>query len=88
MPSPDAITRQHSSGKVQHFTTGWPQAAYAAFTAGFRHKITYNDHIIRTIPNIKEQMKPLDEMIDCFHTVTGLTKNGTLCHISNNHIGT
>ena len=38
-----------------------PQAAYAAFTAGFRHKITY---FIRTIPNIKEQMKPLDEMID------------------------
>ena len=38
-----------------------PQAAYAAFTAGFRHKITY---FIRTIQNIKEQMKPLDEVID------------------------
>ena len=34
-----------------------PQAAYSSFTAGFRHKITY---FIRTIPNVKEILKPLD----------------------------
>ncbi|MCH2416854.1 MAG: hypothetical protein MK195_08855 [Acidimicrobiales bacterium] len=38
-----------------------PQAAYSAFTAGFRHKTTY---FIRTIPNLKEVLKPLDEMLD------------------------
>ena len=38
-----------------------PQAAYSAFTAGFRHKMTY---FIRTIPNLKEVLKPLDEMVD------------------------
>ena len=38
-----------------------PQAAYAAFTAGFRHKITY---FIRTIPNIKELLKPFDKTVD------------------------
>ena len=38
-----------------------PQAAYSAFTAGFRHKITY---FIRTIPNVAEIIKPLDDVID------------------------
>ena len=38
-----------------------PQAAYAAFTAGFKHKMTY---YIRTIPNIANDLKPLDEKIN------------------------
>ena len=38
-----------------------PQASYAAFTAGFRHKVTY---FMRTIPNLEEVLKPLDEAID------------------------
>ena len=38
-----------------------PQAAYSAFTAGFKHKVTY---FIRTIPNLSEILKPLDEYID------------------------
>lgn len=38
-----------------------PQAAYSAFTAGFRHKVTY---FIRTIPNLEEVLKPLDQFID------------------------
>ena len=38
-----------------------PQAAYSAFTAGFRHKITY---FIRTIPNMKELLKPLDDVVE------------------------
>ena len=37
-----------------------PQAAYAAFTAGFKHKLTY---YIRTIPNISSILKPLDDKI-------------------------
>ena len=38
-----------------------PQASYSAFTAGFRHKVTY---FMRTIPNLEEVLKPLDEAID------------------------
>ncbi len=38
-----------------------PQAAYASFTAGFRHKLSY---FIRTIPNLKDILKPIDETID------------------------
>ena len=37
-----------------------PQAAYTAFTSGFKHRMTY---FIRTIPNISEKLKPLDEKI-------------------------
>ena len=38
-----------------------PQAAYAAFTSGFRHKLTY---FLRTIPNLEEVLKPIDDVID------------------------
>ena len=38
-----------------------PQAAYSAFTAGFQHKMTY---FIRTIPNLTDILKPLDDCID------------------------
>ena len=38
-----------------------PQAAYSAFTAGFQHKMTY---FIRTIPNLADILKPLDDCID------------------------
>ena len=37
------------------------QAAYSAFTAGFKHKVTY---FIRTIPNLENVLKPLDKYID------------------------
>ena len=37
-----------------------PQAAYCCFTTGFKHKITY---IMRTTPNIKEELLRLDETI-------------------------
>ena len=38
-----------------------PQSAYAGFTAGFKHKMTY---YMRTIPNLSTEMKPLDETVD------------------------
>ena len=38
-----------------------PQAAYTCFTSGFRHKLTY---IMRTIPNIEDQLLNLDFVID------------------------
>ena len=38
-----------------------PQVAYTAFTAGFIHKMTY---FIRTIPNLQDTMKRIDEKID------------------------
>jgi hypothetical protein len=38
-----------------------PQAAYSVFTAGFRHKLTY---FIRTIPNVAELVKPIDDIIN------------------------
>ena len=37
-----------------------PQAAYTSFTSGFRHKMTY---FIRTIPDISENLKRLDEKV-------------------------
>lgn len=38
-----------------------PQAAYAAFVSGFKHKLTY---YIRTMPNIKQHLRRLDAIID------------------------
>ena len=38
-----------------------PHLAYAAFTHGYKHKFTY---FMRTIPNISENMKKLDQVID------------------------
>ena len=38
-----------------------PQAAYSAFVSGFQHQLTYH---IRTIPDLEEQLKPLDDIID------------------------
>ena len=46
---------------LSKFAKSEPQAAYSAFTAGFRHKVTY---FIRTIPNLCDVLKPLDETID------------------------
>ena len=38
-----------------------PQAAYSAFTAGFKHKLTY---FLRTIPNVAELLRPFDEILN------------------------
>ena len=38
-----------------------PQAAYSAFTAGFRHKMTY---FMRTIPNMADLLRPIDEIVN------------------------
>ena len=38
-----------------------PQAAYAAFVSGFRHRFTYH---IRTIPGIENEMHLVDNVID------------------------
>ena len=47
--------------ELTKIATSEPQAAYAAFTAGFKHKVTY---FIRTIPNLKDLLKPLDDFLD------------------------
>ena len=38
-----------------------PQAAYSAFTAGFKHKLTY---FVRTMPQLSEIIKPVDEVVN------------------------
>ena len=38
-----------------------PQADYAAFVSGFKHKLTY---YIRTMPNIKQHLTRLDAVVD------------------------
>ena len=38
-----------------------PQSAYASFTSGFRHKVTY---FMRTIPDLEDVLVPLDKFID------------------------
>ena len=67
-------TSQFVSGYVQHKVIEWvneverlssiavtqPHAAYAAFTHGLKHKWTY---LIRTIPNIDDQLQPLEDVI-------------------------
>ena len=40
-----------------------PHAAYAAYTDGFKHKFNY---VMRTISNISDLLKPLDEALDNF----------------------
>ena len=37
-----------------------PQEAYTCFTAGYKHKLNF---CMRTIPNIRENLKRLDEII-------------------------
>ena len=44
--------------KIAHIE---PQAAYVCFTSGFRHKLTY---IMRTIPNIAEDLTQFDFVVD------------------------
>ena len=38
-----------------------PQAACAGFMSGFIHKLTYH---IRTMPNIKQHLLTLDDIVD------------------------
>ncbi|XP_028416582.1 uncharacterized protein LOC114540659 [Dendronephthya gigantea] len=53
-----------------------PHAAYAAFTSGFKHKLTY---YIRTIPNIKQQLTKVDEVID--NTLIPAITEGHICTV-------
>ena len=48
-------------GELTRIAKVEPQAAYSSFTAGFRHKTTY---FMRTIPNLQEVLKPLDNIIN------------------------
>ena len=47
--------------KLSDIARSEPQAAYSAFTAGFKHKLTY---FMRTIPDISEILRPVDEVIN------------------------
>ena len=51
-----------------------PQAAYAAFIAGYKHKICYT---MRTIPDIQQQLRPLDHIINT-EFIPSIT-NGIVC---------
>ena len=51
-----------------------PQAAYAAYVSGFRHRFTYS---IRTTPNIQNLLRPLDHVIDT-KLIPALTDNQTI----------
>ena len=48
-----------------------PQAAYAAYVSGFRHRFTYS---IRNTPNIQNLLRPLDHVIDA-KLIPALTDN-------------
>ena len=45
---------------LSEIAKAYPQSAYCAFTAGFIHKF---NHIIRTIPDIKPHLQPLEDVI-------------------------
>ena len=51
-----------------------PQAAYAAFTAGFKHKLTY---FLRTIPNIADLVERVDNILDS-KFIPAITENQTI----------
>ena len=51
-----------------------PQAAYSAFITGFKHKITY---YIRTMPNMSENIRPLDEYLTN-HFIPAITEGHIL----------
>ena len=45
---------------LSNVATFYPQAAYCAFTAGFRHKFNY---ILRTIPDLSKHLQPVEDVI-------------------------
>ena len=47
--------------KLAEFTISQPQACYAAFTSGLRHRWTY---FLRTLPDITELLEPLERAIN------------------------
>ena len=51
---------------MAHIALVEPHVAYAAYTHGFKHKFNY---VMRTIPDISEQLQPLDKAIDEFLSV-------------------
>ena len=52
-----------------------PHAAYTAFTHSLRHKYNY---VMRTIPNISDDLKPLDDAIR--NTFIKAVFNGYICN--------
>lgn len=58
--------------KLAEFATANPQASYAAFNIGLKHRWTY---YLRTLPDIEELLEPLERAIGNVLTpaVTGLT---------------
>ena len=46
--------------KLAEFATSQPQACYAAFTFGLRHRWTY---LLRTLPDIEDLLEPLERAI-------------------------
>ena len=50
----------HDLSKLSDFAKSQPQAAYAAFTHGFQHKLTY---FMRTLPEMSQSLVEVDEVI-------------------------
>ena len=46
--------------KLEEIAESQPQAAYSAYVHGYQHKFRY---FLRTIADIREELKPLDELI-------------------------
>ena len=51
----------HEVTKLADFATSQPEACYAAFTFGLRHRWTY---FLRTLPDIAELLEPLERAIN------------------------
>ena len=65
--------------KLADFAISQPQASYAAFTFGLRHRWTY---FLRTLPDIAELLEPLERAINevlipavTDHTVTKVERD-------------
>ena len=59
--------------KLAEFTAIYPQASYAAFTFGLKHRWTY---YLRTLPDIEDLVEPLEHAIShaLIPAVTGHTR--------------
>ena len=69
----------HEVTKLANFAASQPQACYAAFTFGLRHRWTY---FLRILPDIAELLEPLERAINevlipavTDHTVTKAERN-------------
>ena len=60
-----------------------PQSAYCAFTAGFKHKVTYT---MRTIPDICQHLQKLDQYVEKSPSKSGARRRDAATSVKDKQI--